>query len=107
MDSQHDEAIRRRWEQEAKDKADAGKEPPEGTQRRPAKRPRAIEYRHRGGTVDDSDANMALRQIAAGSSKTTLKTRSAAAEKTSRSTGARARNGGEESVEGDVIVELD
>lgn len=89
MESRGDDEIRKRWEQEAKDRAD--KE--EQVQQRPKKRIRAIEFEgHEGGVLEDAN-----------------KGRGSVSKNTRRAAGTRAKTRITEMAEGngDRVIELD
>jgi hypothetical protein len=101
MENKNEDEIRKRWEQEAKDKADQGSE----AQQRPKKRVRAIEYQSAMGTND---------LLGMGSSSTastnTSKGRGAVAKKPGRVAAAKARAKVTDIVydddEDDTVIEL-
>jgi hypothetical protein len=104
MENKTDDEIRKRWEQEAKDKADQGDQ----AQERPKKRPRAIEYQ-------SPTFNSTLANLVGGSSDSTTtngrvaaKGRGAAAKKPSRAAAAKARGKVTEmSQDEDDVIEVD
>ena len=95
-----EDELRKRWEQEAKDKADRERE--EEARSRPKKRVRAIEYNSNSHCLQDSE----LDGSATGNVRTTAKIRGPMAKKPSRAASARAKNVITEIVEEDDIVEL-
>lgn len=104
MENKVEDEIRKRWEQEAKDKAD--KE--EDIQQRPKKRVRAIEYSVRNSdTFADDDLDAALEAMSR-NTRSTGRTRGGGARNPGRAAGTKARNKVAEVVEDDDgFVELD
>ncbi|KAH9864262.1 hypothetical protein J1614_010196 [Plenodomus biglobosus] len=105
MESKVEDEIRKRWEQEAKDRADSEEE----IQQQPKKRPRTIEYGGRDSDAlgDDLDAAM---QALSRNARAAPKTRKGAAKKTGRAAGTKAKARITEIVEDDDddgVVELD
>jgi hypothetical protein len=104
MENKTEDEIRKRWEQEAKDKADQGDQ----AQERPKKRARAIEYQNPMLNLftasvlgEASDSTTANGRVAA-------KSRGAAAKKPSRAAAAKARGKVTEmSQDEDDVIEVD
>jgi hypothetical protein len=101
MENKAEDEVRKRWEQEAKDKADRD----EAVQQRPKKRVRAIEYE---ASVAD-DGLFATLGSGSTSNKTATKGRGAAAKKPGRAAATRARGKVTEIMEeeDDTVVEID
>lgn len=106
MDNQTEDEIRKRWEQEAKDKADQDDEP----QQRPKKRVRAIEYQD---DFQDNPIFLKIRDALEGTfapdlvdGKPATKGRAAATKKTKRATGVRGKGKVTELAE-DEVIDLD
>ena len=102
MENKTEDEIRKRWEQEAKDKADRD----EGTQQRPKKRVRAIEYDDGSGTMDQIHE---LLRLAKADVKAAEKGRATAKKKTGRAAAGKAKAKVTEIIgnEDDMVVELD
>lgn len=103
MENKAEDEIRKKWEQEAKDKAERQEE----AAQRPKKRPRAIGYRN---DVDDAMNDLELGALMDGTtdrSRNNAKTRGGAA-KTRRAAGTRAKSRITElTEEEEEVVELD
>ncbi|KAH7384666.1 hypothetical protein BKA66DRAFT_462634 [Pyrenochaeta sp. MPI-SDFR-AT-0127] len=104
MENKAEDEIRKRWELEAKEKAEQAEE----ARQRPKKRVRAIEYHTlEGKTLEHSEVEAVLGS-AAGNSGSTAKTRVSAGKKTGRAASSRAKSKTMEIVEDDdSVVELD
>ncbi|KAF2853139.1 hypothetical protein T440DRAFT_487609 [Plenodomus tracheiphilus IPT5] len=104
MENRTEDEIRKRWEQEAKDKAENEDE----IQQRPRKRVRAIEYSGRSGeALGDGDFNAALEAMSC-NTRIATKTRAGAAKKSGRTAGVKAKTKITELFEeDDIVVELD
>lgn len=99
MENKAEDEIRKRWEQEAKDKADKEHD----LQLRPKKRVRAIEFGSSGGLLGADGLDGA----AAGGGRASARTRGVATRKTGRGSGARSKTRIIEVLDDDACVELD
>jgi hypothetical protein len=105
MENKTEDEVRKRWEQEAKDKADRD----EATQQRPKKRARAIEYQaDTGGLLETNVLEETLGFITA-TGRTATKGRGVAAKKPGRAAATRARGKVTEMIEDedDDVIEVD
>lgn len=106
MENKTEDEIKKRWEQEAKDKADREEE----AQQQPKKRVRAIEYQGNSGIMQNDELEEVLGFHTA-NGKTVAKGRSAAKKRTGggRVAAAKARGKVTEILddEEDMVVELD
>ena len=102
MENKTEDEIRKRWEQEAKDKADQEEE----TQQRPKKRVRVIEYKGSAGSLEDE---LEAAQIPTRNKIPRAPVGGVAAKKTGRAAAGRARGKVTEILEeeDDMVVELD
>lgn len=103
MENKTEDEIRKRWELEAKEKAEQAE-----VQQRPKKRVRAIEYNTvKGRTLGHSESEVDLGGVV-GNNGSTAKTRSTTTKKPGRAAGNRTRNRALETAEDDdSVVELD
>lgn len=107
MENKAEDEIRKRWEQEARDKAG----PEEEVAQRPKKRPRAIGYQNSAAAIEDVAMNDSeldvLVEATTGRNRPSTKTRGGVT-KTRRAAGIRAKNRITElTEEGEEVVELD
>ena len=103
MENKTEDEICKRWEEEAKEKAERDKE----TQQRPKKRVRAIEYSQSSAVLGQGELDDIL-AIAAGSTASTARGRGGPTKKPVRAASSRARSRISEAVDGDeTVVELD
>jgi len=103
MENRTEDEIRKRWEQETKDKADRDEE----AQQRPKKRVRAIEYQAVSGAFDGDGLDEIFGSTTA-NGKGAAKSRVTEKKKTGRATAGKARGKVTEILEDeDMVVELD
>ena len=104
MENKTEDEIRKRWEQEAKEKSEREEE----LQQRPKKRVRAIEYSNRNGNsvLEESDMESVLDAVT-GNGRAKAKGKGPAVKKTGRAAAARAKNNLTEMFSDDTVVELD
>jgi hypothetical protein len=105
MENKTEDEIRKRWEQEAKDKADKD----EAAQQRPKKRARAIEYQTVGvGLLDHLTLDETAVDLTTTNGRSTAKGRGVAMKKPGRAAAARARGKVTEMAEDeDDVIEVD
>jgi uncharacterized protein YjbJ (UPF0337 family) len=107
MENKTEDEVRKRWEQEAKDKADRDEE----TQQRPKKRVRAIEYQAATSSILGGNALGEALGFVTGNTKTAAKGRRAPAKTPGRAAAAKARSRVTETAddeeEEDEVIEVD
>jgi hypothetical protein len=105
MENKTEDEVRKRWEQEAKDKADRDEE----AQQRPKKRVRAIEYQAGTGGISGGNALGEVLGFATRNNKNEARGRGGVAKKPGRAAAAKARSKVTEIVddEDDDVIEVD